>query len=996
MKNANNWRRTLTWLSLALVAAVGAWAQEEVGSVYVTVTDSQGSALPGVTVELSGYGAPQIQVSDTQGHVRFLNLAPGQWSLKASLDGYSSLEYPSIDVRIGRSATLEVQLSQAIGEVITVTSESPLLDERRIQAGTTVSQVELETIPTARDPWAVLNQTPGVQTDRVNVGGNESGQQAVFVGPGVSDEENAFLVDGVQITDMSAIGSSPSYYDFDQFAEMQFTTGGSDVSKANSGVSVNLVTKRGTNEFRGSARFYRTDDSFFGGFAEQDIPVFVQPDDILAPDQESFIGNSINQITEYGFEAGGPVVRDKLWFWGAFGTNDIRNRSGGDVLEDVQNDDTILENAAFKLNWQIVESNSFIASWNNGDKKKFGRDAGPTRPQPTTWNQRGPTAIYKFEDTHILNSSFFLTGNYSKVDGGFSLSCLACSASDSLAATPETLWDADGVWQNSFQDGRSSRPSDEWKISGSYFFNAGLSMSHELKFGARLRQFDAQSPFHWPGRDVFHVDQALVGTEPFGMVVAHRGETPLITQNYTSGWVQDTITFGKWTINAGLRYDLQDGSNEPFEIAGNPAFPELLPALSFDGNDGGFDWQTITPRLGVTYALGEERKTLLRASFSQFADQLSTTEMIRSNPLGDAYAYLTFDDLNGDSIWQEDEPIEELIDWADFDPTNPGATVSPNLTDPGLDPPLTNEAIIGAEHSFLPEFVVGLSATYRLTADWMEERDLIVDANGQTRAATAADYVEDGTTTATLPDGQEFSQQLFALAPGLNYSGGTLLINGDREVEYLGGTLNFVKRLSNQWMMRGYVSYGNAEWNIPASFSANTDPNNAAPLDAGDDPYQVTQDDAGDVFLVPSTGSGAKNDVLIQSNWSYNLNGMYQIAPERPWGFNVAANLYGREGYPLPYFNTQTGSDGRTRDIQVTGAQDSFRVEDIFTLDGRLEKEFAASGNVGFTFSIDVFNLFNENTELQRARQLNSGQPNYLRETLSPRVWRLGVRLNWR
>jgi hypothetical protein len=313
-----------------------------------------------------------------------------------------------------------------------------------------------------------------------------------------------------------------------------------------------------------------------------------------------------------------------------------------------------------------------------------------------------------------------------------------------------------------------------------------------------------------------------------------------------------------------------------------------------------------------------------------------------------------------------------------------------------LEPPLTNEAIIGAEHSFLPEFVVGLSATYRLTSDWMEERDLVVDPSGQTRGATVADYVEDGTTTATLPDGRQFSQQLYALNPDLHYSGGTLLVNGDREVEYVGGTLNFIKRLSNQWMMRGYVSYGNAEWNIPASFSANTDPNNAAPLDAGDDPYQTTQDDGGDIFLVPSTGSGAKNDVLIQSSWSYNLNGMYQIAPDQPWGFNVAANLYGREGYPLPYFNTVTGSDGRTRDIQVTGAQDSFRVDDIFTLDGRLEKEFAASGNVGFTFSIDVFNMFNDNTELQRARQLNSGQPNYLRETLSPRVWRLGVRLNWR
>jgi hypothetical protein len=996
MQETTKWRKTLAWLSLSLLASVGVWAQEETGSIYVVVTDAAGTPLPGVTVEISGFGAPQIQVADTQGQARFLRLAPGTWSLNAALDGYSSLEYPSIDVRIGRSTSLEIQLSPAIGEVITVTSESPLLDERRIQSGTSISQIELETIPTARDPWSVLNQTPGVMVDRVNVGGNESGQQAVFVNPGVSDEENAFLVDGVEITDMAAIGSSATYYDFDQFAEMQFATGGSDVAKSNSGVSVNLVTKRGTNEFRGSARFYRTDSRYFGGALEQDVPVFEQPDAILAPDQESFVGNSVNKITEYGFEAGGPVLRDQLWFWGSFATNDVRNRSGGDVPEDVQPDDTLLENSAFKLNWQIASPNSFAASWNNGDKNKFGRSAGPTRPAPTTWDQRGPTAIYKFEDTHIFNSSFFLTGNYSKVDGGFELACKACLAAGDLSQTPETLWDENAVWQNSYLSGRSSRPSTEWKLAGSFFFNTGSSTSHELKYGGRLRSFEAESPFHWPGRDVFHINQALVGTEPFDMVVAHRGETPLITQDYTSAWVQDTITLGRWTINAGLRYDLQDGANEPFEIAGNPAFPELMPALSFDGNDGGFDWQSIAPRVGLTYALGEERKTLLRASFSQFAEQLSTTEFIRSNPLGDAYAYMTFEDQNGDSIWQADEPIEELIDWADFDPTDPSATVSPNLTDPSLDPPLTNEAIIGAEHSLVPEFVVGATITYRLTTDWMEERDLIVDGSGATRAAGPGDYVRDGATTGVLPNGQAFSQELWALNPDLSYTGGTALVNGDREVEYLGASINFVKRLSNQWMLRGFVNYGDAEWKIPSSFFATQDPNNFSPLDAADDPYQRTQDDPGDIFLVPSTGSGAKDDVLIQSSWSYNLNGMYQVAPDRPWGFNVAANLYGREGYPLPYYNTETGSDGRTRNIQITGVQDSFRVDDIFTVDGRLEKEFAASGDVGFTFSLDVFNIFDESTELQRARQLNSGQPNYLRETLSPRIWRLGVRLNWR
>ena len=107
---------------------------------------------------------------------------------------------------------------------ITVTAESPLLDERRVATGATVSQTELEKVPTARDPWAVLQKTPGVMTDRINVGGNESGQQSGYVGPGRSGDQAVWSIDGVVITDATALGSSPTYHDYDAFEEMQVTT----------------------------------------------------------------------------------------------------------------------------------------------------------------------------------------------------------------------------------------------------------------------------------------------------------------------------------------------------------------------------------------------------------------------------------------------------------------------------------------------------------------------------------------------------------------------------------------------------------------------------------------------------------------------------------------------------------------------------------------------------------------------------------------------------
>ncbi|HZI73486.1 MAG TPA: carboxypeptidase-like regulatory domain-containing protein, partial [Gemmatimonadales bacterium] len=181
MKSNNLWGRIVAVTALLLLVAGGsAFAQLQTGNLYGTVTDDKGAALPGVTVTLSGQGAPQVQVTNAQGQFRFLGLAPGSYDLKAELEGFSTIDYPNIVINIGRNTQIEVKLSAAVEDVITVTAESPLLDERRISTGATVSQTELEKIPTARDPWAILQSTPGVLTDRINVGGNESGQQSVY------------------------------------------------------------------------------------------------------------------------------------------------------------------------------------------------------------------------------------------------------------------------------------------------------------------------------------------------------------------------------------------------------------------------------------------------------------------------------------------------------------------------------------------------------------------------------------------------------------------------------------------------------------------------------------------------------------------------------------------------------------------------------------------------------------------------------------------------
>lgn len=950
MNNGNFWRKALVVAAVLLLASTGAaFAQLQSGNLYGTVSDNQGAALPGATVTLTGIGAPQVQVTNAEGEFRFLGLSPGGYQLKAELEGFSTVDYPNITISVGRNTTIEVTLNPALEEVITVTSESPLLDERKVSTGATITQTELEKIPTARDPWVILQQAPGVLTDRVNVGGNESGQQSNFLGVGSGSRDNVFAVDGVVLTDMNAVGASATYFDFGAFEEVQFTVSSSDVTVATSGVTINQVTKRGTNDWKVNARYLRTDGEL------QSAPTLAN-------------GNKIDSVEEYGADVGGPIRRDKLWIWASYGESDIRN-----VAQGGQIDRTKLEDLNTKLNFQAAPSNSGVLHYWTNDKLKFGRGASPTRAPETTLDQTTPQDIYKLEDTQLVGSSFSLTLLASRDDGIFTL-------------TPQGGLDADrvrtedGVLHGTNFDFKQKAIIDQARLEGNAFFATG-AVDHELKLGIGYRTQENESGTVWP-RGKFQSAGELSGIDGnVESVTFPRNRTVAFETSYDSAWAQDTIAVNRWTASFGLRYDKQEGKNKASSDPGNPLAQGLLPPLNFPGNDaGGFSWESIVPRVSVSYALGEEKKTLLRGTFSQYAEQLGQIPLInRVNPLGYSYAYFYFTDSNGNLVLDPNETGSLEFSYTyNIDPENPTSLVTPNVNDPNLDPALTDEVTFSVDHGLTPNFAFGVALTYRNIRDIPELRAFAVDdATGVTRLVTRDDY-----EVVEILDG---GQPVYDLRSGLSPTGGFFYTNGDREQDYKGVTASFTKRLANRWSARGHFTYADWKWKIGDEFKR------------FDDPTDVISDDLGfpdgnDRFFEQAGGN--KADVFTGSRWSYNLNGLYQIAPDRPWGFNAALSVTGREGYPAPPFASR-GSAVGGQSVQLTRRVDSVRNDNIQIVDARLEKEFV-HGNLSWTLGIDGFNLTNEDYVLQRRRDAESSRFGQIDERLSPRVVRVGVTLRYR
>jgi len=953
-------------------------AQVRTGNVYGSVTDDTGAALPGVVVTLGGEAEVRTATSGRQGEFRFLGVDVGHYKLALGLSGFAAV-VREIEVATGENVELAFQMVVAgPSETVTVAAETPLVNTKKRGTATTMTAEELQRVPNARDPWGVLKSVPGVLLDRVNIAGNENGQQAVFVAKGAGS--GTWNLDGLDITDMTG-GGPASYFEFGAFEEVSVRTGGAELQTQAGGIGIDLVTKRGTNRFHGSARYLISHDSL----QRSNLPAELENDPRLQNPDGSYRDKAdhIQQIGDYGFDLGGPILKDKLWFFGSWGKQDIRlvRLAGTD-------DKTVIPGYNLKLNWQATARTMVSLFHFKATKDKYGRPGGSGLQEADSFllnqvslSERGglPAGLWKLEVNQTFSPNLFVTARAAYYDNGFGFT------SRGSQDQSYTLDYEKGVAYGTNGDFTNLLPQKHLNADGHYFFS-GAGGQHELKFGFSYRDLSAKSTSHWAGNQIGGV---VNGPDDREADILRDG-TIASGAHYYGAYLGDVLTRDRLSLNVGLRFDVQRARNLPGTAPANASFPSLLPAVDYPGDASDIvRWSNLSPRVGLSYAIAESRKTVLRASYARYVDPLFFSNVLNENPTVSSLLAYGWVDSNGDGFVQPGEvQLDDFRFSSNVDPNNPGAVgTTVNKLDRNWKPGSDQEAIVGLDHELAGAVALGVAYTWRRSDDGEYYPLLAGSCTGEPTAMScpilaATDYTANPPVTASGYTAYTYSPNPDLVAAG---GGGRLATNDPGfHTTFNGLELTVLKRLSHRWMTR--VAFSLNDWTehfggrTPVSFSGNPTPVEGDPLVEGE---QVV-------------GRG-KTGIFSSVKWQIYANGLVQL----PWKLDLSGAFFGRQGAPYPKsLRLPAGADGTLAAL----AQDRIDVDrypTVSDLDLRLA-ETVAVGPTRLVLSVEWFNVFNAGTVLSRYAYANGGAfqspvpgQGQIQEIISPSIFRLGATLSF-
>jgi Carboxypeptidase regulatory-like domain/TonB-dependent Receptor Plug Domain len=633
-------KRYLTiFLALAFWGGVSKSQDITKGSISGVVRDPSGAVVAGATVRLSSPNGNRDTVTDSLGGYVFDNLTPGdKYTVSVAQAGFSQSKIENIAVGLNRHSTVDLTLQVGrASEAVTVQAAAEAIDLSSTTTGANIDESLYKNVPVGRNISAVMSMAPGV----ADSGGAGAANPSIN---GASGLENQYLIDGADTTDpgFGGFGTYSREYgplgngiNFDFVQQVQVQTGGFEAQYGTAlGGVVNVVTKAGTNQFHGDLFGYFSPPQFEAERRNAD-PVLSSKGDFLTHQ------GSI----DYGGDAGGYLIRDKLFWYGGF--NPL-------YLTDYKQADPSYANSALGVVGRRITTYDYTAklNYNLGTKHQFeGSVFGDPSSTPMTYNRQvgstpapGPidtlrqskldygTRTWTARYTGTLTNRWVATVNYSNYYNNFNESPLANGyrITDNTAVQEgtggQTIYGGLGFLEN------SEAKVNQLNVSSSHIFT--FLGGHTFEYGYQFED-DVYNDFRrYSGADFTLPNLPELGpaagqtqygasltrqhmdpSDPTSPIVLKitRGNysSPNVATDtrYHAGYVQDTWTLGRLTLRPGLRFEQQGliGRNLSYTFTHNWA-----------------------PRIGVIVDPFNDRKTKISASWGRFFEKIPLDIAVRS------------------------------------------------------------------------------------------------------------------------------------------------------------------------------------------------------------------------------------------------------------------------------------------------------------------------------------------------------------------------------
>jgi hypothetical protein len=937
-------RMALALTAVTLLSTSIAGAQIQTGVISVKAVDDQGAVMPGVTVTLTSPVLPKeiAGVTDASGVFQVPGLTPGTYTVKFTLQGFQTFVREDVVVRQGQTASVEVPMKVgSLTEAVTVKGESPVVDTRTVGSKTNIDSALLETTPGGKDIWNILEyKAPGVVVESPDVGGNQGGLQRSMSARGTPNGQKTQMLNGVNVNDPAAQGFSMNYYIPSAFENIQVSTGAQDISVGTGGVFINMVTKSGTNTIKGQAlQTYQGKNTQASNVNAEQQAAGLRPD-----------ANSSDRITNSNIQLGGPMLKNKLFYFGSLNYQATNVRVAGfpavvppyiqtQLSDTSQLDTTAILAGEGKLTYQMNGANRFEGYLSKQRYDKPNRDSfinNTFTTQDSNSKELDTFVIAQLAYNRVLTDRMFLDSKVSYNNTNFPLY---------QKTDMQSILDNSTVTR--FRNRASSqvmfRRRVQFLANWQYYLPQFAGGRHEFKGG-----FDnGYTPEDVDTTRVDDVNLVFTSLPTPAPVTVNIFNSPLHQRRavMTSAlYGQDSYTVGRLNVVGGLRWERVEGYLPAQVTPTSRYFPD---GLVFQGvTIGGvvqnytvkksFDevrhdplWHDFAPRIAGTYDLTGRGKTVIKASWGKYLDQISTGTP--PNPNANINQVYTWNDLNGDLLFQPGNAAWDGLKYVGGEFGN--LTQTNNLAvatfDRSLRRPYRNETTISVDHELFPDFLLSVAYLHTRERDVQGTIDNSIDLwDSQYTKIDVKDPGRDG----RADTGDEQFITVYNQNAGVVSS--TKTINDDRlAAHYNGIDIVANKRFSRGWTLLGGYTYSRTHVDLTSL----SNPNNA--------------------FVNAAGESGGRRHNLKAS-------GSYEL----PRHVLVAANFRLQSGLPItrtwavPTCSTTVTSNCTRQGLTVNAEpRGSVELPWLPTLDLR-GGTFVNLGGNRLEFSIDVYNVTNENT----------------------------------